>query len=637
MNSMNRWVAGFAVRFGSPDLRGIWIIRRVYGENVTFANIDTQSIVVKSEQDLSERISKNEIQFLAEGRHNGDIVFQDLSENDQEETVRKYAYVKAYLESEDQKRSRKKLEVIVNKVANEIGDENKPAWNTVNTWIKQYFSAGLRLKGLYPNHFKKGNRAKKLDLRVYEIIDKVLPRYFKGNRPLASSIYKQIEGKILKYNLNNPEEILEIPAYSTIAYHIKRRTYQENIRGRVGKNRARYEFSSVGEAPKTTRILERVEADHTPLDIHVLSDDTNTLLGRPTLTVLVDHYSGMVVGCQISFEEPSYASASLAISCAILPKNEILEFYGIDGCWPAHGVMEMMLADNGSEFWSDNLEMAISEVGSLLQFAPVRTPNYKGTVERFFRSLRTMLIDSLPGKTNGIKDSYDEYSAESEAKLTLNQFKKIFYNWLVNIYHRQPIGDAVKSPLDLWNESARDFPVDEQDRKHIETALMASDTRTIQRSGIQIENLKYNNDSLRDIYRREGPTSALIKYSPFDLGHIYVFDELNGIYIPVRCDEYEYAKGLSMYAHKIIQSHANKQRKSYRDDANLKKAKAEIFGSIDDIHKRNAGRKTQVTAKKAARIQQVGIVDQFVELEKPIPAIISNIFAEEQTEDWEIW
>lgn len=637
MHSMSRWVAGFAVRIDSPDMHGIWIIRRVNGENITFANIDNQSIVVRSEQYINEKIANNEIQFLAEGRHNGDIAFQDLSESDQEETVRKYAYVKAYIESVEQKRSRKKLEVIVNKVANEIGDENKPAWNTLNTWIKQYILSGFRLKGLYPNHFKKGNRAKKLDPRVYEIVGKVLRRYFKNNRPLVSSIHKQIEGIMLRHNLDNPEDILEMPVYSTIAYYIKRRTYQENIRGRVGKNRARYEFSNVGEAPRTTRILERVEADHTPLDIHVLSDDTNTLLGRPTLTVLVDHYSGMVVGCQISFEEPSYASASLAISCAVLPKDEILEFYGIEGCWPAHGIMEMMVADNGSEFWSDNLEMAISEVGSVLQFAPVRSPNYKGTVERFFRSLRTMLIDSLPGKTNGRKDSTDEYSAESEAKLTLNQFKRIFYNWLVNIYHREPIGDAVKSPLDLWNESASEFPVDEQDRKNIETSLMASDTRTIQRGGIQIENLKYNSDSLRDIYRREGPTSALIKYSPFDLGRIYVFDDLNGIYIPVRCDEYEYAKGLSMYAHKIIQNHANKLRKSYKDDANLKKAKAEIFGNIDDLHKRNARRKTQVTAKKAARIQQVGIVDKITELEKPMPVVISNIFSEEQTDAWEIW
>lgn len=92
-----------------------------------------------------------------------------------------------------------------------------------------------------------------------------------------------------------------------------------------------------------------------------------------------------------------------------------------------------------------------------------------------------------------------------------------------------------------------------------------------------------------------------------------------------------------MYAHKIIQNHANKQRKSYKDDANLKKAKAEIFGNIGNLHKRNAGRKTQVTAKKAARLKQVGVVDQVPELEKPMPAIISNIFVEEQTEDWEIW
>lgn len=454
-----------------------------------------------------------------------------------------------------------------------------------------------------------------------------------------STIHKIVEAKVLKHNLSNPEDLLTVPAYSTVAYHIDKRSYQEHVQGRIGKNRARYEFANVGEAPETTRILERVEADHTPLDINVLHDETRTLLGRPVLTILIDHYSRMVMGFQISFEEPSYASAAMAIGSAVLQKDDLLEFYGVEGDWPAHGVMESMVADNGSEFWSENLDMAISEVGSVLQYAPVRSPNYKGVVERFFLTLKTGLIDSLPGKTNGVGNGSDEYIAEKEAKLTLTEFKERFLKWLVNIYHRESHGKEEKSPLDIWNESAREFPVVEEDVKRIETILMCTDTRTLRRSGIQYENLEYNSEPLRDIYRREGVVELMIKYNPFDIGHIYVWDNLNKIYIRVQCVNYKYAKGLSMYAHKAIRKRINSAKKSYKDDAVLQKAKVELFGDIESLHERNVRRKSQVTAKKAARIHSLGVEDFSAKAspDDTTSVVIQNMQAEEATDDWEVW
>jgi len=637
MNNAGRWIAGFAVQFSSGDMQGIWIIRRVNGSNVTFADIEGSSVVSRPVDKLEEDIESGNVHFLAESRYNGEIVLQNLAEKDQIETARKYAYVKAYLESEEKKRSRKKLEIIISKAAKEMGDHKPPSWNTFNGWLKQYMNAGNKLRGLYPNHYKKGNRTQKLDDRVYKIIQSVKPFYYKKGQVIMSTIYRMVEAKILEHNLENPSDMLNVPSFSTVKYQVMKASYQEFVRGRVGRKQAKYEFSNVGEPPKTSQILERVEADHTPLDINVLHDDRKTLLGRPTLTILIDHYSRMVMGFQVSFEEPSYASASMAISCAILPKESVLEFYGVQGCWPACGIMESMVADNGSEFWSDNMDLAIGELGSVLQYAPVRSPNYKGVVERFFRTLRTMLIDALPGKTNGVGNGSDEYNAQSEAKLSLTEFKKIFLNWLVNIYHLEPTGGSVKSPLDLWNESARTLPEVELNPKRIETILMASDTRTLHRDGIQFEKLNYNSNSLKDIYRREGTTSLTIKYSPFNIGYIYVYDVLNRIYIQVPCVDYEYAKNLSLYAHKIIRKHASAKRKVYQDNAVLQKAKVEIFANIEALHEKNVRRKSQVTAKKAARIEGSGVPVLPTVHTEPEPILVQNNLSQEELDDWEIW
>lgn len=250
-----------------------------------------------------------------------------------------------------------------------------------------------------------------------------------------------------------------------------------------------------------------------------------------------------------------------------------------------------------------------------------------------------MWIDSLPGKTNGIGKGTEDYIAEKDAKLTLTEFKSRFLNWLVNIYHREPRGKAEKSPLDLWNDSSREFPVVEENSKRIETALMCSDKRTLQRSGIQYENLEYNSDQLRDIYRREGVIEMLIKYNPFDIGHIYVWDDLNRIYIRVPCVNYRYAKGLSMYAHKAIRKRINSVRKRYKDEAVLQKAKVELFGDIESLHERNVRRKSQVTTKKAARVYSLG-VEEFSDranTDDTYPVVNQNMKTEEVTDDWEVW
>lgn len=70
----------------------------------------------------------------------------------------------------------------------------------------------------------------------------------------------------------------------------------------------------------TTRPLERVELDHFLCDVHLVCHKTGVPLGRPWLTLAVDHYSGMVVGYHLSFAPPSAASVLAALRHAILPK-----------------------------------------------------------------------------------------------------------------------------------------------------------------------------------------------------------------------------------------------------------------------------------------------------------------------------
>lgn len=71
----------------------------------------------------------------------------------------------------------------------------------------------------------------------------------------------------------------------------------------------------------TTRPLERVEIDHTLCDVHLVDEKTRKPIGRPWLTLVVDHYSGAVLGYHLSMNPPSAASVIAALRHAILPKT----------------------------------------------------------------------------------------------------------------------------------------------------------------------------------------------------------------------------------------------------------------------------------------------------------------------------
>ena len=102
-----------------------------------------------------------------------------------------------------------------------------------------------------------------------------------------------------------------------VALHVDR--YRQ-MRARYGRQAADAKRKPRGAGVITTRPLERVELDHFLCDVHLRCEKTGALLGRPWLTLAVDHYSGIVLGYYLSFAPPSAASVLAALRHAILPK-----------------------------------------------------------------------------------------------------------------------------------------------------------------------------------------------------------------------------------------------------------------------------------------------------------------------------
>jgi len=600
------WIEGVIVEFqdGAPCDRAI--IRKVGKNEIVFADVVNTAVYKLERVSLDEKKSSGLLKFLAESRNFGELKFLDLTEKEQRETNRRYKYVKKLKENGVTSITEKSAVALIQVVSNELG-EKRPHWQTVRGWYKVFVGANGKMCGLSPKHRFKGHREPKIDSRVLEIIRKEARRYYKSSQPTVASILRNVEGKIIAHNLDNHDDRLTVPTYKTVQNRMQEGPYQYKQKSRKGSRAFQAEMANAESGIDTNRVLERVEIDHTLLDLHVLHDDHKTLLGRPNITVLIDHYSHMVLGFQLSFESPSFASVCMACMNAFLPKNNFLENLDCEAKWPAQGIPSVLVTDNGNEFWGRNFITVADEIGSIIQYCPIRKGNYKSRVERFFGIVNSLVLDDLPGVVRKPGKCGEGYDARQEAKITLSEFKRYFVTWLTEIYHNLPIGDSGMTPNELWNNSEVEFPVPVEDEMNLSPILMATGTRELSKGGIRIFVMNYNSPILKDLYRRDGPRAVTIKYNPFDIGYILVLDELNKVYLKVDCERFSYASGLSVFEHNRIREEVKKVGKSKIDNLDMQKAKVKLAKNRDEMHGRNARRKTQTTVSNVARSEKIGV------------------------------
>ena len=131
----------------------------------------------------------------------------------------------------------------------------------------------------------------------------------------------------------------------------------------------------------------------------MIDDRDNLPLGRLTLTHCLDTATRYPLGYYLGFEPPSYLTVMECLHHAIRPKDDVRKQYGTEHEWLAYGIPATLVIDNGKEFIGRDLEDACLLLGIVLQYTPVRTPQFKAGVERMFGSLNTMFFHALPGTT----------------------------------------------------------------------------------------------------------------------------------------------------------------------------------------------------------------------------------------------
>ncbi len=330
--------------------------------------------------------------------------------------------------------------------------------------------------------------------------------------------------------------------------------------------------------------------------------------GRPWLTMALDAYSRYPLGYYIGFEPPSVYSVMMCLRQAIAPKLDLARRKaGVADDWLAMGVPFKLIADNGKEMVGYSLPNACAELGIELETSPVRTPHYKGIIERFFGTMNTRFIHRLPGTTfgNPRKLKALELNPQEEMQISFLTFERMFLRWLVKDYARSRNRSMGTTPEKRWIEGTQrhrvELPARMGDLAH---SLSRYANRSISREGIKFEGLTYRNDNVvRTILAsvRAPRADVEFRFDPTDIACIYVREPQSGQYLgPMRCDEFDYAKGLSLWQHRLIRDENRRRERDSKDFRDLMITRAELIEETAQAIREGRGKAAD------ARFQGIG-------------------------------
>ncbi len=484
----------------------------------------------------------------------------------------------------------------------------RPSDRTVKRWYKAFCESDGDIKSLVDSHHLKGNRQPRIEGDEPFFIEAV-ERFLDAKRPTYSQAYEFycdrieienssiISGKIPKISYQAfKEKLKKLPPYAVAL-------------SRYGKHYADKLFNYYQSSIMPTRILERVEIDHTPLDLILLDDELLIPLGRANLTLLVDVFSGCIIGFHLGFNPPSYVSVAKAIIHSVKKKNYI---QGMDvefqNSWLCHGKMETLVVDNGAEFWSDSLDHACTEAGINIEFCKVGQPWEKPRVERKFLEIIQGIAGWVPGKTFSNILEKDEYDPQKDAVMRFSVFVEELHRWIIDVHNASPNSRFTKIPNYHWKKSEDVLPppaLNENDEKSFSVVMGKIHKGTITSKGIKFKHLTYDNVALEH-YRKQYPQTKesrkkTIKIDPDDLSRIFVFLEEIGGYIEVPCnfDPLGYTKKLSLCEHlRTVKVHRD-FIKGQVDSLSLAKARQALHERIKQEHENLRQMSLPQRAKKA--------------------------------------
>lgn len=575
---------GLTLRAGQRTLE---LTRELPDGEYQLEDVITRRASVVTVSQLIRRIYSQEYQVVLGGAPEGQAAnrkvvsvldLSSLKAHERFELERRLDYVKSMHRKGISKGQRKKIKEVIAKLARSR-NEKCPSPTTVMLWMRRYEGSGQSAMALVDKH-RIRKKVKRLTSTVEQVIWTVLKKHFLTLAKNSMQFtYDQLKTALKREVASGglTEEQATV-SYPTLVRRVKDIDLYARVSAREGVARARIVCRTAFPDGVASYPYQKVEIDHTPLNWVVICDRTGLPLGRPILTVVIDAYSGYILGFYLSFYGPGLTSVCGVIRNSILPKADLLQGLNLQHDWLSMGLGDEWVIDNGLEFHSFGFKTMAMALGVDLTYCRVRTPWLKPHVERFFSTLNTLTL--LKGRISKTVANVTRIDPYKDASITFSDLVRGLLMFVVDVYPHQPNWRKMAMPYELFAEGIQRCPpaMFPGNMEQLTLAAGMAKNLTLNHGGIQFYGLPYGSYAFKDIVKKYGPKQKLLcKLDPDDIFTMKVLDPDGVTWHDAVCRWQEYARGLSFNQHQLT-------RKFAKADLNSTDRQEALLASRQRLH-----------------------------------------------------
>lgn len=524
-------------------------------------------------------------------------------------------------------------------------------YSTVKRLLCNYLKSGKNKNSLIPNYKNCGAKGKErirktntgnliIDYDMKEIIRRGINKHYNTSKKNSiKQCYELTMRDYLKVNPNCP-----IPTLKQFYYWVQKisrndgrnklsqrsgeRIYQQNTRPLLG--------SSLDDGISPGEVYQ---IDSTVMDIYCVSElNRNFIIGRPILYIVVDVYSRIIVGINLTIEPfNSYIGAMVALTNAFSDKVSYCKKFGIEvnqDDWDTKAIPQKILADRG-ELISSNTENIISNLGISISNTSSYRGDMKGVVEQLFNNVNKFIKPFCDGIVeNGInKIQRGATDYRLKANLTLHEVTQIIIKWVLfhnNSYVMEAYEcdgitvkkDIPKIPKLLWDYGIKENKgiLRELNDDIVKMNLFPHKEATVTEKGFRLNKLYYvSSNKIKNGWfqkaRIKGTYKVKVSYDPNDLSEIYHIEPDGLSYDVLKLVSYQHQyEGIGEVELGIILEHQKEIYNKTKDEEI--KAKMKLYDDIEEIALNARKNQDKVKDRKIPKSQRLKNIRENLENER---------------------
>lgn len=346
----------------------------------------------------------------------------------------------------------------------------------------------------------------------------VIENYYfdKGKRRTLQAALRHLHNTRYTYTDGNGKKCLlhesECPSYRQLSYFLKTSySLEERKTARKGaKQFAQEDRATLGSIQIECHGAGHIyEFDATISEVVLASlADRTELVGKPTLYLIIDRATRLIVGFYLGFENASYSPAMQAILSIGEDKAAMCARLGLPydpDDWPADGVLpEMFLADQG-ELMHKKARRIARALRATISNVPGLRPDWKPLVECGFKMIHQIIAPDTPGYVPDAETKKRRaVNVDKLASLNIEEFTRIIVAAIIAHNKTPQVGypltieqvtDGVRPiPRELWAHSVkrRMGVLDRMNFEQVRQELLPRATATVTGDGIRFEKMYYS-------------------------------------------------------------------------------------------------------------------------------------------------